>query len=156
MACACKTPGPLLLTLAAGSLVYALGGLVDRGDESPTRSDPETVVVPFKMLPSNHMVVDAKLNGKGPYRLIFDLGAPVTLLSNRAAEAVGAIDKKAPKSFLMSVRGEGKVDKVEFGDLEAVDVPVIVMDHPVLDALGGVFGRRLEGSSGTRSGPITR
>ena len=45
-------------------------------------------VVPFKMLPTNHMLVEARINDKGPYHLIFDLGA-VTLLSNRVARQRG-------------------------------------------------------------------
>src|SRR5437762_1066282 len=85
-------------------------------DKKADASKGEAAVVPFTMLPSNHMVVEAKLNGKGPFRFIFDLGAPVTLVSNRAAEASGAIDKNAPKSFLMGTRGEGKVKKLEMGD----------------------------------------
>ena len=54
--------------------------------------------MPFEMLASNHMVVEAKINGKGPYRLIFDLGAPITLLSNKAAEASGAIKPRTRPS----------------------------------------------------------
>ena len=104
--------------------------------------------MPFTLLPSNHMVVEAKLNGKGPYRFIFDLGAPVTLLSNRAAEAAGAIDKDAPKSFLMGARGEGKIARVEMGELKAEDLPVIVLDHPALKALSGFFERPLDGIIG--------
>jgi membrane-associated protease RseP (regulator of RpoE activity) len=110
--------------------------------------DGKTIVVPFKMLPTNHMVVEAKLNGKGPYRFVFDLGAPVTLLSNSVAEATGAIPKGAPRSFLMSARGEGKVERMEFGELEAEDVPVVVMDHPALRALSGMFSRPLAGIIG--------
>src|SRR5262249_13904618 len=96
------------------------------------------------MLPSNHMVVEAKLNGKGPFRLIFDLGAPVTLISSKAAEASGAIGKDAPRAFLFGMRGEGKVKKLEVGDLTAEGVPVIVMDHPYLKALIGPFSRPLD------------
>ena len=48
------------------------------------------------MLPTNHMLVRAKINGKGPYRLIFDLGAPITLLSNRAGEASGVVEADGP------------------------------------------------------------
>ncbi len=32
-------------------------------------------VVPFTMSPTNHMLVEARINDKGPYHLIFDLGA---------------------------------------------------------------------------------
>jgi len=116
-------------------------------DPKPTAKG-ETAVVPFQMLPSNHMVVEAKINGKGPYRFIFDLGAPVTLVSNRAAEASGAIDKKAPKSFLMGARGEGKAKSMEIGELVASDLPILVMDHPALTALSGFFTKPLDGIIG--------
>jgi len=104
--------------------------------------------VPFRMLISNHMVVEAKLNGKGPYRLIFDLGSPVTLLSNKAAESSEAIDPNLRKSFLFGARGEGKVKTLEVGELTARDVPVIVLDHPALKALGGVLGKPIDGIIG--------
>ena len=96
-------------------------------------------VVPFEMLASNHMVVRAKINGKGPFRLIFDLGAPITLLSNRAGEASGVVKKDAPRSFLFSMRGEASVETLEVGGLTARDLPVIVLDHPALTALGGLL-----------------
>ena len=104
--------------------------------------------VPFEMLPSNHMVVEAKLDGKGPYRLIFDLGSPVTLLSNEAAEKSGAIDPKSAKSFLFGARGEGTVKRLEVGELQAENVPVIVLDHPALKALGRVLGKPIDGIMG--------
>ncbi len=151
---AALAPRPALgaLALLAGVLCLAATALLS--PPSPrsamaAAADPEgAVVVPFKMLPSNHMVVEATVNGKGPYRFIFDLGAPVTLMSNKVAETVGAVDKKAPKSFMMGARGAGKVDTLEFGDLKARNVPVIVMDHPAVKALGGLLGKPLEGIIG--------
>jgi PDZ domain/Aspartyl protease len=105
-------------------------------------------VVPFEMLASNHMVVKAKINGKGPYRLIFDLGAPITLLSNKASESSGVVKKGAPRSFLFSMRGEAEVASLDVGTLTAKKLPVIVLDHPVLTALGNVLGRPLDGIIG--------
>ena len=104
--------------------------------------------VPFEMLASNHMAVRAKINGKGPFRLIFDLGAPITLLSNRAGEESGAVKKDAPRSFLFAMRGEAEVRTLEVGTLSAKDLPVIVLDHPALKALGGFFGAPLDGIIG--------
>ena len=104
--------------------------------------------VPFEMLPSNHMVVSATINGKGPYRLVFDLGAPITLLGNRAGEASGVVKKETPKSFLMGMRGEAKIDAMKVGNLSTEDIPVIVADHPVLKALAGFLGRPLDGIIG--------
>jgi hypothetical protein len=104
--------------------------------------------VPFEMLASNHMLVNAKINGKGPYRLIFDCGAPITLLSNSASESSGVVKKNAPRSFLFAMRGEAKVGTLEVGGLSARDLPVIVLDHPTLTALGGFLGRPIDGIIG--------
>ena len=100
------------------------------------------------MLPTNHMLVAARINGRGPYRLIFDLGAPITLLSNRASEAAGVVDAKAPRSFLFGMRGEAKVEKMEVGKLSVAKLPVIVLDHPVLKALGDATNRQIDGIIG--------
>jgi hypothetical protein len=108
----------------------------------------ERVVVPFEMLPTNHMVVRARINGEGPYRLIFDLGAPITLLSNRASEAAGVVKADAPRSFLLGMRGEAEIDKLQAGDLTVTKLPVIVFDHPILKALGDLVGRRIDGIMG--------
>ena len=111
-----------------------------------TRAKPATV--PFDLVASNHMVVQAKVNGAGPYRLVFDLGAPITLLGNKAGEGSGVIAKDAPKSFLMGMRGEGKIRSLEIGELTAGEIPVVVLDHPTLKALGGFLGRPLDGIMG--------
>ena len=70
-------------------------------------------VVPFEMLVTNHMLVEARINDKGPFRLIFDLGAPITLLNNRASEAAGVIKPGAPRSFLFGMRGEAVVNRLK-------------------------------------------
>ena len=105
-------------------------------------------VVPFEMLPTNHMLVEARINGKGPYHLIFDLGAPVTLLSNRVSEATGVVNAAVPRSFLFGMRGEAEVDKLQVGELTATKLPVIVLDHPILKALEDMTGRQLDGLMG--------
>ncbi len=105
-------------------------------------------VVPFEMLPTNHMLVESRINDKGPYRLIFDLGAPITLLSNRASEATGVVKADAPRSFLFSMRGEAEVGKLQVGELTANKLPVIVFDHPVLGALEDATDRRIDGIMG--------
>jgi membrane-associated protease RseP (regulator of RpoE activity) len=116
--------------------------------EPPPAAKSALVTLPFELVASNHMVVQAKINDKGPFRLIFDSGAPVSLLSNKAAEESGAVAKGAPKSFLMGLRGEGMIKSLEVGDLKAKDVPVIVLDHPTLKAIGTFLGRPLDGIIG--------
>jgi hypothetical protein len=94
------------------------------------------------------MLVQATINGKGPYRLIFDLGAPVTLLGNRAGEASGVVKADAPRSFLFSMRGEAEIARLQVGDLTVTKLPVIVFDHPALKALGNALDRPIDGIIG--------
>ena len=56
---------------------------------------------PFELLKTQHMTVQVKINGKGPYRLIFDTGAPVTLINNRIAKEAGVFPKdfRSVRSF---------------------------------------------------------
>ena len=117
----------LILTLAlACSTPFTSGQAPSVESRAKAAGDRKPALVPFEMLASNHMVVQAKLNGKGPFRLIFDLGAPITLLSNRAGETSGVVKKNAPRSMLFAMRGEAQVEKLEVGALTAKDVPVIV------------------------------
>jgi membrane-associated protease RseP (regulator of RpoE activity) len=116
--------------------------------QEPLPKKSSLVTLPFELVASNHMVVQAMINDKGPFRLVFDSGAPVSLLGNKAAEESGTIAKDAPKSFLMAMRGEGKIKALEVGDLKAKDIPVIVLDHPTLKALGGFLGKPLDGIIG--------
>jgi membrane-associated protease RseP (regulator of RpoE activity) len=128
------------LVVAAMVLVWTRVPAADEpGNEGTVR---------FKMLPTNHMVVRAKINGHGPFDLIFDLGAPVTLVTNRAAIASGAIKPDAPRSFLFSIRGEAEVKTLEVGNLTATDLPVIVLDHPLLKTMNDLLKTRLDGIMG--------
>jgi PDZ domain/Aspartyl protease len=144
---------PLFLTSAALLGVWLGLALAGFGPQAPARTSMPArttarAVVPFSILPSNHMVVQATINGKGPYRLIFDLGAPITLLSNQVSEASGVVKADAPWSFLFSMRGEAEVAKLQVGDLTTTKLPVIVFDHPALKILGDVLGRPVDGIIG--------
>jgi hypothetical protein len=134
--------------LATLALSACLAPSLVAQEPPPPKEKAGPVSLPFELVASNHMVVQAKINGKGPFRLIFDSGAPVSLLGNKAAEESGAIAKDAPKSFLMGLRGEGMIKDLEVGDLKAKDVPVIVLDHPTLKAIGTFLGKPLDGIVG--------
>src|SRR5262249_53303220 len=87
----------------------------------PARADEEKAKpVPFELLKTRHMAVMVKVNGKGPFRLIFDTGAPVTLLNTKIAREAGLLNKM-PKSIIpfFGTGGPVKVDKMEVGDLVA-------------------------------------
>src|SRR5205814_1211873 len=100
------------------------------------------ITVPFELLKSRHMVVSVLLNGKGPYRLIFDTGAPVMLINNRIAKDSGTIDDKTkkPPFSMFGAMGQFTIDSLEIGKLKAAGVSTMVMDHPTVDAISKVFG----------------
>lgn len=116
--------------------------------QSPEAKKP--AVVPFEIIGSKHMAVQIKINGKGPYRVIFDTGAPISLLSNKVAEESGLIKKSTttPKSgsssgtanLFASMKGMHKISDFQFGDVKAKNIQVIVMDHPTVAAIAEVVG----------------
>ena len=145
----------LALFLTSAALLGVWLGLARAGfrPQAPAKTSTPAkttvkAVVPFSMLPSNHMLVQATINSKGPYRLIFDLGAPITLLSNQVSEASGVVKADAPRSFLFSMRGEAEVAKLQVGDLTTTKLPVIVLDHPALKILGEALGHPVDGIIG--------
>lgn len=107
------------------------------------KADPKPVVVPFKLLPSRHMLLDVMLNDKGPYKLIFDTGAPLNLVNSRVGKDSGIIKKKkGGGGFGFGLFGgvsQVEVDKLQVGDVTAVDLPAVVMDHPTVAALSSAF-----------------
>ena len=135
-----------LIALALAAL--GLGGAGLTAARTGSAEPAAGAVVPFEMLPSNHMVVETRINGEGPYRLIFDVGSPVTLISNRAGRASGLVDDKTPGIFLFGAKPDLTADRLQLGDLTAEDVPVIVMDHPVVKALGEILGKPIDGLVG--------
>lgn len=99
------------------------------------------VVVPFELLKSGHMAVMVKVNGKGPYRVIFDTGAPVNLLNNKLAKEAGLLDD-APQSALpfLGTIAEVKVKELQVGSEKAANQPAIVMDHPLVELMAKKLG----------------
>jgi hypothetical protein len=138
----------VLIVILGLSWERARAGLAPQAQTTAPAKTKTKAIVRFEMLPTNHMLVEAWVNDKGPYHLIFDLGAPITLLSNRAGEATGVVKADAPRSFLLGMRGEAEVNKLQAGELTTVKLPVIVLDHPVLKALGNLTRRRIDGIMG--------
>jgi hypothetical protein len=115
---------------------------------TPVRADDNELVpakpvkVAFELLPTKHMAVKITLNGKGPYRVIFDTGAPVTLLNTRIAQDSGLEAKGTkPQSFfgIMAPR-QVEIKTLGVGDLKADKVPAIIMDHPTVEVMHQAFG----------------
>jgi hypothetical protein len=109
---------------------------------APTREkDANPVRVPFELLKTGHMTIQIKVNGKGPYTVIFDTGAPVSLLNNKVAEEAGLLkDAKKPLFSLFGSMGQTSIKSLEVGDLKAEGVNTIVMDHPTVEAISKALG----------------
>jgi hypothetical protein len=103
---------------------------------------PKPAKVPFDLLKTQHMVVQVKINGQGPYRLIFDTGAPVTLINNKIAKEAGVFPKdfKRPPFALFGSMGQFKMKELEVGGLKADNIPTMVMDHPTVTAISNALG----------------
>src|SRR6516162_7217531 len=118
-------------------------------EKNQPKLDDKPIVVPFELLKSRHMAIQVKINGKGPYRVIFDTGAPVTLLNNKVAKDSGVMTKnfKAPLFAPFGSMGEFKIQELDVGGVKAKNVPTMVMDHPTVTAMANVLGP-LEGIVG--------
>jgi hypothetical protein len=117
-----------------------------RAEDAPAKP----VAVPIELLPSRHMVVSVKVNGKGPFQLIFDTGAPVMLINNKLAKEAGVIGAKTPKPFFapFGSAGQFSIKEMELGALRAENVQAVVMDHPTVDAIAKFFKKPIDGIVG--------
>jgi hypothetical protein len=122
--------------LFAGCLALVCLGFPLRADDIKDKP----VTVPFELLKTRHMAVMMKVNGKGPYRLIFDTGAPVVLLNSKIGKQAGLVKGKKPVFSLFNAAGQVKVEKLELGDLTTENVSAVVMDHPTVDAISKALG----------------
>jgi hypothetical protein len=125
-------------SIVAACLVSCVASLPARGDE--TKQQP--VSVGFETLITKHIVVKIKINGKGPYRVIFDTGAPINLINTKTAKASGLLGKNASSSpfSLFGPPPTTKIKALEIGALKADYVPVLVMDHPTVELISKVLG----------------
>jgi hypothetical protein len=108
---------------------------------APKVDTDQAVVVPFELLKTKHMSVMIKVNGKGPYRVIFDTGAPVNILNNKIAREAALLKKSdMPLFTLFGSNGPVTVRTLEVGAQKAANVPAVIMDHPALEAAARVLG----------------
>jgi hypothetical protein len=58
----------------------------DKKDDKKPKKENQPVEIPYKFTSANHIVVRAKINGKGPFNLILDTGAPAFHFTVEAAK----------------------------------------------------------------------
>jgi PDZ domain/Aspartyl protease len=114
-------------------LLILLAAMPIRADEpkaTEKAKDDKPVVVPFELLKTKHVTLDIKVNDKGPYRVIFDTGAPMTVLNSKLAKEAGL-----PKGGGIFGGRPAVVKKLQVGDTTVEDVPIVVMDHPLVELM---------------------
>jgi hypothetical protein len=104
-------------------------------DRSPgTKAEAKTYQVPYRLTNFNHVMVRAKINGKGPFNFIVDTGAPALFIAIPAAEQAGV---KAGKG------GWGTVDRFEIEGGVVLEKPRARIETPF--QLEGMNGMGLAG-----------
>ena len=100
------------------------------------------------MLRSGHIAVQVRVNGKGPFRLVLDTGSPLTFISTRTARELGLLaapspqKKQAPPALGgLTMGGQVTLKSMAVGDTEVKDLGALILDHPIVEALGGFVGR---------------
>ena len=105
-----------------------------RADERP-KAEAKTYQVPYRLTLVKHVLVRAKINGKGPYNFILDTGAPAMFVSKAVAKKLGVKPDKD---------GWGTFDRFEIEGGVVVPKAKGVIDDPF--QLEGMNGLGLAGA----------
>jgi predicted aspartyl protease len=92
---------------------------------------------PFRLLSQGGIVLDARLNGSGPFEVLLDTGASHSTITESLARTLGA--PAVARSVVSSSIGHAlrtivRVDRVELGPASAVVLPTMVGDE-VMDQI---------------------
>jgi len=112
-----------------------------RADDAK-KLDAKSYNVPYRLTTFSHVLVRAKINGKGPFNFIVDTGAPALIVSTAAAKKAGLEPGK---------NGWTTFDRVEIeGGVVAEKVKGIIEDPFQLEGMNGLglAGAELHGMMG--------
>ena len=60
-----------------------------RADDPKPAEKPAKYEIPYRLTDTKHVQVRVKINGKGPFNLILDTGAPALFLTKQVAKKAG-------------------------------------------------------------------
>jgi PDZ domain/Aspartyl protease len=126
--------------LWSGSMLAMLC-LASLGADAP-RPDAPSFEVPYRLTIPKHILVRAKLNGKGPFNFILDTGAPALFVSTKIADKVGVKSDK---------KGWGAFDRLEIeGGVVLKNAKARIEDPFQLEGMNGLglAGAELHGVIG--------
>jgi hypothetical protein len=130
--------------LFVASLILLLSGSAARAVLPASASFmSRPVMVPIEVIRSGHIAIRAKINGHGPYRFIFDTGAPTLLISEQVARDAMILPKDFSRPFFTPLGnlGEYKVRSIGLGRAMQPDLQADVWNHPTVEELSAMFGR---------------
>jgi len=86
---------------------------------------------------SGHIAIRAKINGHGPYRFIFDTGAPSLVISEQVARdsRILPLDFEKPFFTPLGNLGNHEVRTIELGRAEQLNLTSDVWNHPTVEIL---------------------
>lgn len=100
-----------------------------------------SVIVPMEVLRTKHITVPVKVNDVGPFRLVFDTGAPYSFISRRAAEKIGLMSaEQAKQPSFFGMRGQKTVQSFSVGEVRVRGLSLMILDHPLIEWLSDVEG----------------
>jgi len=79
------------------------------GSDGPAKPAAKVYQVPYRLTNTNHVMVRAKINGKGPFNFILDTGAPALFVSPTICEKLGITANKQGWGKIPSFEIEGRV-----------------------------------------------
>ncbi len=84
----------------------------------------------------------ARINGSGPYRFIFDTGAPMLLVNERVATDARILPRGFQRPFFTPLGDLGayRVRSINLGRAQQTNVLSDVWNHPTVEALSRAFG----------------
>jgi hypothetical protein len=112
-----------------------------RADE-PAKMAPKSFHVPYRLTKPKHILVRAKINGKGPYNFIVDTGAPALFVAVEVGKKVGVKPDK---------RAWGTLDRFEIeGGVVLTKVKARIETPPQVEGMNalGLAGVELHGMIG--------
>jgi hypothetical protein len=123
-----------LLALGAAAFLFAA---------APSRA-AETHVIKFDVLDSGHMSVPVNINGKGPFKVGFDTGSPITFISTKLGKELGLMQEGGGQNPMLGAMGMNFGGQTRatlgIGAAAAKNVPVMVLDHPTVLTLNNLLG----------------
>jgi serine protease DegQ len=100
------------LASLCGLLAAAIAAAADKPDGPPAADKTAHFEVPYRLTDTKHVLVRVKINGKGPFNLICDTGAPAVFITKAVAKKAGAE---------ADAKGWAKFDKFELEGGVVVD-----------------------------------